>query len=291
MLVLLAVVELVYYVILKYLMPKKLRLKSIDIEIVRTHSSLSIDHNREVETSNANEIIRTAVAIEDFTLKLEDATLAKVETAELTLCVDKVKTGTLKNINIELAKPTEGSEAANFCERARNGSVNLDFELNLKNKIQINASAQQCTCTVQDQEGSKIIINIPNAQLFNESVAPHTTCSVISLISLFVLTVAGIVLTAAYLVLIPINRSISDAPDRLIGVYQSILFLVGVYIAYKTFFKKDISLESVVAESKKSFSSIGDDERWSSMSKEERLAEFYKTQAEMIMYQMKQFSR
>ena len=283
-LILLAVIELSFYVMLKFLVSKELTIKNMDVEIVRAHSYLFIN----CESANSN---RNEVELERFTLELEEANEVKVETAKLTACVDKVKKGTLNNVHIELAKPTEGCKTAKFCESARNNSVELEFELDLKNEILINTKAHKCTCMVQEQGGSKIIIDIPNAKLYNESVTLHIICSVISLVSLFVLTVAGIVLTAAYLVLIPINRSISDAPNRLIGVYHPLLLLVGVYIAYKAFFKKNISLKSIVEESKKSFSSTEDDDRWSLMSKEERLVEFYKTKAQMIMYQARQLSK
>lgn len=54
----------------------------------------------------------------------------------------------------------------------------------------------------------------------------------------FVLVLIG--MTTATLVVIPISRAFSDAPNRLLGVYETVIFVAGAYIAYKGSFKKKI---------------------------------------------------
>ena len=44
----------------------------------------------------------------------------------------------------------------------------------------------------------------------------------------------GLVITVTcYFVLIPINKAISDAPNRIVSIYQSGGFLIGSFIVYK----------------------------------------------------------
>jgi hypothetical protein len=60
------------------------------------------------------------------------------------------------------------------------------------------------------------------------------TTSVVGIAMASLLSITAIL--TCYFVIIPINRSISDAPNRLVGVYESAILLVGAYIAYKAFF-------------------------------------------------------
>ena len=86
-----------------------------------------------------------------------------------------------------------------------------------------------------------------------------------------------IVLVTAILVIIPINNAFSDAPNRRIGFYQSVLVLIGAYFAYKKFFKKRPSLHSAVNHREKFIRlEEGDNEDdWQQMSKNERVNAFY----------------
>ena len=66
-----------------------------------------------------------------------------------------------------------------------------------------------------------------------------STCKTCCLgILAFVLFLFLVVITTAYFVIIPINKSISDAPDRLAGIYQSGGFVIVSFVLYKmiTFF-------------------------------------------------------
>ena len=92
-----------------------------------------------------------------------------------------------------------------------------------------------------------------------------------------ILLLCLIVLVTAILVIIPINNAFSDAPNRLIGFYQSVLVLIGAYFAYKKFFKKRPSLHSAVNHREKFIRlEEGDNEDdWQQMSKNERVNAFY----------------
>ena len=81
-------------------------------------------------------------------------------------------------------------------------------------------------------------------------------------------------ITAA-LVVIPINRALSDAPNRLWGFYQIVIILVGAYFIYKKLFVKKPSIETVVEESDENIIE-GTDQDWRAISNEEKLSSFYK---------------
>ena len=67
-----------------------------------------------------------------------------------------------------------------------------------------------------------------NAKVFNSG------CGIIFPLGIAILLLLGLVVTiACYLVLIPINKAISDAPNRILSIYQSGGFLIGSFIMYK----------------------------------------------------------
>ena len=106
---------------------------------------------------------------------------------------------------------------------------------------------------------------------------------VIAAVLLF--TLAVVVILTCYFVIIPINRSISDAPNRLVGIYESAIVLIGAYIAYKAFFKTKKYLESSVINRKNPFTdplSQESKDKWKDMSDEEKLAQFYSAVVDII---------
>ena len=105
-----------------------------------------------------------------------------------------------------------------------------------------------------------------------------TICIYSTLIPIFlVLLLALIVLVACVLVFVPINDAFADAPNRLVGFYQSVLILLGAYFVYKKLFKKKPSIEEVVKKRKQNIPSEGErtDEQWQQLSKDERVEAFY----------------
>ena len=75
----------------------------------------------------------------------------------------------------------------------------------------------------------------------NGHTTPSSSCGchrrILTLIALAIGTLLFllglVVLITCYLVLIPINRAISDAPNQLLSIYQSGGFLIGSFIVYK----------------------------------------------------------
>ena len=110
---------------------------------------------------------------------------------------------------------------------------------------------------------------------------------VIVAIVILVIFILGIVaVLTCYFVIIPINRSISDAPNRLIGIYESAIVLIGAYIAYKAFFKAKIYLESSVVKRENPLTdplSKESKDKWEVMSDEEKLAQFYSAVIDIIV--------
>ena len=89
-------------------------------------------------------------------------------------------------------------------------------------------------------------------------------------IFILIFTIAIVVLMGmitATLVLIPISKALSDAPNRLFGFYQIIIVLIGAYYAYKKLFHKNPSLESVVEETEENITG----KSWKGLSNNEKL--------------------
>ena len=107
------------------------------------------------------------------------------------------------------------------------------------------------------------------------------TSAVVSFVTLF--TLAVVVILTCYFVIIPINRSISDAPNRLVGIYESAIVLIGAYIAYKAFFKAKKYLESSVISRDNPLTDKKSKDEWKSLSEEEKLAEFYDIIVDIIV--------
>ena len=75
-----------------------------------------------------------------------------------------------------------------------------------------------------------------------------------------------------YFVLIPINKSISDAPNRLIGLYQSAVVVIAIILLYKTFLrKKRHPLDKAIKNCRNDLS----EEKWVALSEEEKQDHFY----------------
>ena len=99
---------------------------------------------------------------------------------------------------------------------------------------------------------------------------------IIIIFATFILVLLGML--AAAIVVIPISSSVSDAPNRLLGFYQTIFILGGVYLVYRNFFKKKPTLESVVKEKEESIFNNNNHQqnvRWEGLSNDEKVAEFY----------------
>ena len=107
----------------------------------------------------------------------------------------------------------------------------------------------------------------------------------ISGLLVFALFLGLVVTTTVYFVLIPINKSISDAPDRLAGIYQSGGFIIASFVLYKliAFFystSKKLSLEQAILDRKDPL--VQNDTNWVNKSGDDKLKEFYEVVVSII---------
>ena len=72
-------------------------------------------------------------------------------------------------------------------------------------------------------------------------------CSAIVSIVLLLFLLSIVVIIICYLIIIPLNGSLSGASHQLIGFYQTVIIFLGIFITYKTVFhKKHGSLKSAI---------------------------------------------
>ena len=111
------------------------------------------------------------------------------------------------------------------------------------------------------------------------SVPGAATCFILATIIMILIFLSLLGVLAFYFVLIPINMSISNAADRLVGIYQSFFVIVGALFAYKTLFKspEPSGIEEALKERKKPLTDPegAQGAQWASLSDKEKLNEFY----------------
>ena len=98
-------------------------------------------------------------------------------------------------------------------------------------------------------------------------------CCLITVLFVIILLFLGLIITVTcYFVLIPINKSISDAPNRLIGLYQSGVIVIAAIVVYKTFLRKGRKpIHKAIKASKK----FGKKDDWTKLTEEEKQDRFY----------------
>ena len=106
----------------------------------------------------------------------------------------------------------------------------------------------------------------------------------IAILVVTVLTLTLTVMTATMLVIIPITKAVTDASNRLMGFYQIVAILVGAYFVYWKFYKNQPSIDSVISERQGRFQNQARLlTEWDTLSKEERVKEFYAKFTDIIM--------
>ena len=104
--------------------------------------------------------------------------------------------------------------------------------------------------------------------------------STIAIFMLFLLILIG--MTTAALVVVPISRTFSDAPNRLLGFYETVIVVTGAYLAYKGIFRKKITLEAAVKKRMQHIRHKGNDDDWQHFSDDEKIAVFYDFVVELV---------
>ena len=168
------------------------------------------------------------------------------------------------------------------------------IEVPLDTELQVDeVDENSCTITFQGEHRS---LNVNKGEMVMQGISATCLKSIktkIGIKAIFYATIpifialllALIALVTAVLVLIPINNAFSDAPNRLIGFYQSVVIVVGAYLVYKNFFKKNPSIENVVQDRETRLSSESipeDDDDWQHLSKDERVTKFYSKVVDMV---------
>ena len=98
-----------------------------------------------------------------------------------------------------------------------------------------------------------------------------------------ILFLAGVI--AAMLMIVPITKAFSDAPSRLQTFYQTAAVVVGVYLVYWKFYTNKPSIESVIGERQGCLQNQANLQfiPWDTLSKEERVKQFYAKFADIVM--------
>ena len=105
---------------------------------------------------------------------------------------------------------------------------------------------------------------------------------VLGMVSAFIFLGLVVVVTV-YFVIIPINKSISDAPNRLVGIYQSGGFLIASFVTYKLIASnKGSSIDNAIAKRKKPLKQGEDQATWDNKSSEDKIDDFYEVVVQII---------
>ena len=141
-------------------------------------------------------------------------------------------------------------------------------------------------CRLVLQEG-KLVGKEPRCMCCTKclnSVPGAATCFILATIIMILLFLSLLGVLAFYFILIPINMSISNAADRLVGIYQSLFVIVGALFAYKTLFKspEPSGIEAALTERKKPLTEGAQGAQWASLSDKEKLNEFYSVVVDIV---------
>ena len=183
------------------------------------------------------------------------------------------------NLQVKHAQWSHGDEETGSAIDVENGTK---IKLAIKGgKLKVSYKEANDECRLLLQEG-KLVGKEPRCMCCTKclnSIPGAATCfiSVTVVMTLLFLSLLGVL--AFYFVLIPINMSISNAADRLIGIYHSFFFIVGALFAYKTLFKspEPSGIEEALKERKKPLTDPegAQGAQWASLSDKEKLNEFY----------------
>ncbi len=89
-------------------------------------------------------------------------------------------------------------------------------------------------------------------------------------------------MVTAALVLIPISKAFTDAPNRLLGFYQTAFVLIGAYLLYREFIKRKPSLKRAVKDRPEHVKPDGNLDDWKTLSNDGKLDEFYSRFVDII---------
>ena len=107
-------------------------------------------------------------------------------------------------------------------------------------------------------------------------------CAAFGIPVFMLLTLTLIGMVTAALVVIPISKAFTDAPNRLLGFYQTVFVLIGAYFLYKKFLKWKPSLEKAIKNRDNHVQPGKEDEDWKKLSNDAKIEEFYSRFVDII---------
>ena len=122
-----------------------------------------------------------------------------------------------------------------------------------------------------------------NAELSNKELA----CAIFSFCLVIVAYLFLVITITVYFIIIPINKSISDVPDRLAGIYQSGGFVIVSFILYKmiTFFyekSKTTGIEKAIVKWDSALNLREQNNDWRNKPNDEKIDELYEAMLYII---------
>ena len=244
------------------------------------------------------------ITLSEGTLKLQQGSVIQVTGGTLTLNCEKVhliRNGlvTSDSIQVKRGKLFLRKKDANFepheelvieegCFRVQQCDLNDEeaaIDIHYGAKLSLTNGGRLVIATYNSAERSIVIqegelmVKDLHRKCFTRclnTVPGATTCFSFITLMVILLFLSMMAILACYFVLIPINMSISNAANRLVGIYQSIFVVVGATVAYKTLFGQSSGIQVAVKERRSPLTG-GDQEnsRWRSLSDQEKVDEFY----------------
>lgn len=227
------------------------------------------------------------VCIKSRKLILSDSTTVKKGKLILSKNNNKVF-----KFNDEKVFIAEGNLQLQNCDFHHDGEADVDVEDGTKLKL-IEGGWLKVTYNEVDNEhhleikdGKLVGKDISNFSKYLSTVHGSATFFSLVTVVIILLFLSLVTVLACYFILIPIDKSISNAADRLIGVYHSLFVIVGAFFAHKTIFASKASdIQTAVKGRMKPLS--GNDKnagnaRWKSLTDQEKLDEFYGIVVEIV---------
>ena len=181
-----------------------------------------------------------------------------------------------------------GSLQVKQCTSHDDEEAAIDFEYGTKMKLAkggtltVAYNDQRCLVVKRGNLVGKDVRCICFTKCLN-TIPGAATCFILTTIVMVLLLISLLAILTCYYVFIPINKSISNAADRLVGIYQSTVVIVGALFAYKTLFKSEPSgIQEAVKGRKKPLTEGAQGTEWRSLSDKEKLDEFYSIVVDIV---------
>ena len=113
----------------------------------------------------------------------------------------------------------------------------------------------------------------------------QTLCPIIVTFLMLLFILVAVVIVILYLVIIPLNGSVSGAPHQLFGFYQSVIIFLGIFITYRTILhKKHNGLKYAIKKKGADLDTVNElkASTWDTLPDEEKNLKFYSMVIELV---------